>query len=116
MDFFIRKPQLPLLIDTGTELLVATSWSACEKRLAAVVFVDNGPRDVIDATTEGFSLYPEKMLFSPLTFKKRSTKAGIIKLYNDRRGVNTPEYQPKSLGNKSLERVVKDIVELLSAP
>jgi hypothetical protein len=115
MDFFIRKPQLPLLIDIGTELLVAKSWSVCEKRLAAVVFVDNGPRDVIDATTEGFSLYPETLLFSPLTFKKRWTKAGIIKLYNDRRGADLAEYQPKSLGNMSLEQVVKDVVALLSA-
>ena len=114
MDFFLRKPQLPLLIDTGTELLVAKSWATCEDLLVGVVFADNKPRDVIDSTTERFSLYPETMLFSPLTFKKRWTKAAVIQLYNDRRGVDVAEYQPKSLGNKSLERVVKDVLELLS--
>ena len=115
MDFFIRKPKLPVLIDTGTELLVAKTWATCEKRLAAVVFADNEPLDVIDSTAEGFSYYPDMKLFSPLTLKKRWTKAGIIKLYNERRGGDVPENQPKSLGNKSLETVVKDVVELLSA-
>lgn len=113
MDFFIRKPRLPLLIDTGTELLAAKTWAACKKRLTTAAFSGNEPLDVIDSTTEGFSFYPEMMLFSPLTFKKRWTKAAIIKLYNDRRGADVAEYQPKSLGNKSLAQVHNDVVELL---
>ena len=115
MDFFIRQPRLPVIIDTGTKLLAAKTWSSCEDILAAVDFADNDPRDVIDATTERFSLYPEKMLFTPLTFKKPWTKAAVVKLYNDRRGPDLAEYQPKSLGNKSLEKVVNEVVELLSA-
>lgn len=114
MDFFLRKPRLPVIIDIGTELLVVKIWATCEKRLAKAIFADNESRDVIDSTAEGFSYYPEMKYFSPLTLKKHWTKAGIIKLYNDRRGPDLAEYQPKSLGNKSLERVVKDVVELLS--
>jgi hypothetical protein len=56
------------------------------------------------------------MAFSPLTSKKRWTKAAIIDLYNRQKGPGRPEYPTTSLGNKSLEKVLKDIVELLTAP
>lgn len=116
MNFLFRKPRFPIIVDTGTGLIGADSWVACEKQLAAVTFVDTAPRDVIDVTAEAFTLYPEHMVFSPLTFKKRWTKAAIIGLYNGQKGPGRPEYPTTSLGNKSLEKVVKDIVELLAAP
>jgi hypothetical protein len=84
--------------------------------MATVTFADTAPRYVIDATAEAFSLYPEHMAFSPLTFKKRWTKAAIIELYNGSKGPGRPEYPTISLGNKTLEKVVRDIVELLAAP
>lgn len=116
MNFLFRKPRFPIIIDTGAELLGAKSWTVCERRLATTTFPDMAPRDVIDSTAEAFALYPEHMVFSPLTFKKRWTKAAIIGLYNSQRGPGRPEYPTTSLGNKSLEKVVKDIVELLTAP
>jgi hypothetical protein len=116
MNFLFRKPHFPLIIDTGYGLLGAKSWALCEKRLAKITFPDMAPRDVIDSTAEAFSLYPEHLVFSPLTFKKRWTKAAIIDLYNTQKGPERPEYPTKSPGNKSLEKVVKDIVELLVAP
>ncbi len=100
----------------GTELIGAKSWGACEKQLMNVTFADMLPRNVIDATAEAFSLYPEQMVFSPLTLKKRWSKAEIIGLYNNVRGPGRPEYPATSLSNKSLEKVIKDIVELLVAP
>ncbi len=30
MDFFIREPQRPIIVDLGTELLVAKSWAASQ--------------------------------------------------------------------------------------
>lgn len=116
LNFFIRKPVLPVIVDTGTELIGAKSWAACERQLAAVTFADAAPRDVIDLTAEAFSLYPENMLLSPLTLNKRWTKAAIIGLYNARKGPGRPEYPTTSLGNKSMEKVVRDIVALLVAP
>jgi len=116
INFLFRKPRFPLIIDTGYGLLGAKSWAACEKRLALITFPDMAPRDVIDATGEGFSLYPEHIAFSPLTSKKRWTKAAIIELYNSQKAPGRPEYPTTSLGNKSLEKVVKDIVDLLAAP
>ena len=115
INFLFRKPHFPIIVDTGTGLIGAKSWVACERQLATVTFADTAPRDVIDATAEAFSLYPEHMAFSPLTFKKRWTKLAIIELYNSAKGPGRPEYPTTSLGNKSLEKVVTDIVELLTA-
>jgi hypothetical protein len=115
MNFLFRKPRFPLIIDTGYGLLGAKNWALCEKRLAKITFPDMAPRDVIDSSAEAFSLYPEHLVFSPLTFKKRWTKAAIIDLYNSQKGPERPEYPTTSLGNKSLEKVVNDIVELLLA-
>jgi hypothetical protein len=116
LNFLFRKPRLPIIIDTGAGLLGVKSWTICEKHLATVTFPDMAPRDVIDSSAEAFSLYPEHMAFSPLTFKKRWTKLAIIELYNGSRGPGRPEYPTTSLGNKTLEKVVKDIVDLLAAP
>ena len=115
ISFLFRKPHFPIIVDTGNGLIGAKSRVACERLLATVTFADTAPRDVIDATAEAFSLYPEHMAFSPLTFKKRWTKLTIIELYNRSKGPGHPEYPTTSLGNKSLKNVVKDIVELLAS-
>ncbi|GGE65511.1 hypothetical protein [Massilia psychrophila] len=60
------------------------------------------------------ALYSEHMAISPLTIKKRWTKMTIIERYNSLKGPGRPEYPTTSLGNKSLEKVVTDIVELLT--
>jgi hypothetical protein len=86
MNFLFRKPRFPIIIDTGNGLLGAKSWAVCERRLATITFPDMAPRDVIDSSAEAFSLYPEHMAFSPLTFKKRWTKVAIIELYNGSKG------------------------------
>jgi hypothetical protein len=94
LNFLFRKPRLPIIIDTGTGLIGAKSWVACEKLLAQVIFSDLTPRDVIDATAEAFSLYPEHMAFSPLTFKRRWTKTAIIELYNGSKGPGGQSIRP----------------------
>lgn len=116
MNFLFRKPRFPIIIDTGSELIGVKSWAVCEKRLATITFPDLAPRDVIDSSAEGFSFYPEHMVFSPLTFKKRWTKAAVIGLYNRAKGAGRPAYPTTSLGNKSLEKVIGDITQLLVAP
>ncbi|WP_426107996.1 hypothetical protein [Massilia sp. TSP1-1-2] len=115
INFLFRKPHFPIIVDTGTGLIGAKSWVACERQLATVTFADTAPREVIDATAEAFSLYPEHMAFSPLTFKKRWTKLAIIELYNSAKGPGRPEYPTTSLGYTSLEKVVTEFVELLTA-
>jgi hypothetical protein len=114
LNFLFRKPRLPIIIDTGVGLVGAKSWGACRALLAQLPSSDLTPRDVIDATAEAFSFYPQHMAFSPLTVRKRWTKMTIIELYNSSKGPGRPAYPTTSLGNKPLEKVIQDIVELLA--
>jgi hypothetical protein len=114
LNFLFRKPRLPIIIDTGVGPVGAKSWGACRALLAQLPSSDLTPRDVIDATAEAFSFYPQHMAFSPLTVRKRWTKMTIIELYNSSKGPGRPAYPTTSLGNKPLEKVIQDIVELLA--
>ncbi|NML60985.1 hypothetical protein HHL21_07785 [Massilia sp. RP-1-19] len=112
----VRPPLVPAaVVGLATLCCRRSTLPACEKRLTAFTFSDMAPRHVIDATGEGFTLSPEHMAFSPLSSKKRWTKAAIIDLYNSQKGPDQSDYPATSLGNKSMEKVVKDIVELLTA-
>jgi hypothetical protein len=113
--FWPRKPRFPVIIDTGIELIGANTAAECSKQLARAK-IANGELStaVIDATAEGFSFHPESKLITPIAIKKRWKKSEIISLYNTRRKPEGTEYSSTSLGNKSTERVVRDIVHLLN--
>ena len=113
LQFVFRKPRLPAIIDTGSGVLGVTNWATCKKSLATIALAGTAHCDVIDATAEGFTFYPQLWAISPLTMKKRWNKAAIINLYNNARGPACPAYPTTSLSNKSLEKVISDIVELL---
>lgn len=74
LKFLVRVPLLPLIIDAGNGLIAAEIRAGCYRLLEDVTFKDAAPCQVVDFTAEGFSLYPEKTLFSLLTFKKRLDK------------------------------------------
>jgi len=116
MQFLFRRPQLPMIIDTGKDLAGARTWAECESRFDMSAFSDNKAKPVIDVSAEGFALHPDMMVISPLTAKKRWTKREIIELYNRRKRLGAPAYEPKSLGNKRVEAVVSEIVDLLRRP
>lgn len=112
--FWPRKPRFPVIIDTGVELVGAKTGVECSKLIARVgVSEKNVSTSVIDASAEGFGFYPQLMMISTLTIKKRWTKSEIINLYNSRRKPWAPEYRATSLGNKAVGRVVAEIVDLL---
>jgi hypothetical protein len=114
MNFLFRKPRFPIIVVTDDGLLGARTASECAKKLAKVTFASDAPRPVIDSNAEGFSLHPERMMISPFAMKKRWSKAEIISLYNERKTPAKPAYPSTSLGNKTLETIVGDIVGLLT--
>jgi len=71
---------------------------------------------VVDSSAEGFGFYPQMMLITPLTTKKRWTKAEVIALYNGRKRPGAPDYHPGSLSNRGVNRVVLEVVQLLREP
>ena len=113
MKYFWRMPAFPILLDTGTELIVLRGDAECDARLAALSLSGRAPLPVIDATVEGFAYYPDLGTITPLTVKKHWTKAEIIALYDARRGPGTPAYT-RSLPNRTLAAVVSDIARLLA--
>jgi hypothetical protein len=114
MNFILRLPKFPVLLDAGDSLVLARSRSQFEAKVSKLTFADNTKRDIIDANAEGFSLYAEKMFVTPNISAHRWTKIRIIELYNSRRKPGTPELRSTSLGNRSLEKIVSEAVELLS--
>lgn len=71
---------------------------------------------VIDATAEGFGFLPKMMVIAPSITIRKWTKAEIVALFNSRRDPGSAAYPVTSLGNRSIERVVSEIVQLLDQP
>ena len=114
LRYWPRRPRFPIIVDTGRGLVGAVSGTDCTKRVTRLgPFNDDSAMPVIDSTAEGFGFYPKMLLITPLTTKKRWTKAEVIALYNDRKKPDAPEYQPRALSNRGFDRVVSEVVHLL---
>ncbi|HEX6036699.1 hypothetical protein [Longimicrobium sp.] len=113
INYFFRKPKFPILLDTGTELIVLRTAADCEARLPSLGLTGD-PRPVIDARVEGFAFYPEQETITPLTLKKDWKKAEIVALYHARKRPEAPAYT-RSLSARKLADVVADIVALVTA-
>jgi hypothetical protein len=111
MKFFFRRPVFPILVDTGTELIVLRRAGEGD-RLARLVDPDARALDVIDSRVRGFAYHPRHDIISPLTLKKGWRKAEIIALYNARKPAGAPPYAPK-LASRKLVQVFADVVGLV---
>ncbi len=115
MDFFLRKPVFPVLVDTGTELVVLRTPAEGDRLLPPRAAPGITQMDVIDARIEGFAYVPDYHTVSPLTIKKSWTKAEIIALYNARKPACAPPYAP-NIATRKLAQVFADVVDLLRPP
>lgn len=113
MNFFWRKPAFPVLVDTGTELIVLRTAGEGDRLLPGLE--KDVKMDVIDAKVEGFAYVPQHHTITPLTLKKSWTKAEIIALYNARKPLDAPPYAP-TLASRKLAQVFADVVELVRPP
>lgn len=111
MKFFFRKPVFPILVDTGTELVVLRRAGE-GGRLTRLVEPGAEPLHVIDSRVEGFAYHPQHHIISPLTLKKDWRKAEIIALYNARKAADAPPYAP-NLASRKLAQVFADVVDLV---
>ena len=114
MPFVFRRPRFPVLLDTGTALLSAKTSTELKTKLSDILFSDESKPRLIDSTAEIFTLHPSSMIVMP-KIAPRTTKADMIALYNRMRSAAQPEYKATSLSSKRIERVVADLVQLLSA-
>lgn len=111
MKFFFRRPVFPILVDTGTELIVLRRAGEGD-RLSRLAAPGRASLDVIDSRVDGFVYYPERDIISPLTLRKDWRKAEIIALYNARKAADAPPYAP-NLASRKLAQVFADVVDLV---
>ncbi len=81
LRYMFRRPRYPVLCVVPEDLLVAYSRGQLERRLSKVQFPPDSILHMIDATGEGWGLYTQLMVVSPLVLKKHWTKAEILELY-----------------------------------
>jgi hypothetical protein len=100
-------------------LFAAKSAMALAKELAELHLRAEIHYPAIDATGEGWGLYvfAKVTVLSPMVMKKRWTKREVIQRYNSRqnRGEDDSPYPEKSLSSKRLDRIIREIAELLLA-
>jgi hypothetical protein len=113
MNYVFRMPKFPVLLDAGEQLVSAKSKAQLEARVLQLALSGKERRDIIDSKAEGFALYPESKVIAPHIGIRRWNKVQIIDLYNSRRRTGQPELRKTSLGNRSLEQVVQEVVQLL---
>ena len=104
VQYQFRKPKFPLLLASDTVVVGAKSDAKLKALIKKLNFSNKDSFQVIDASGEGWSFYPEHNVITPLSINKRWTKKAIIELYNDsiKNEKNIEEYVAKSLGNKKL--------------
>ena len=114
--FLFRKPKFPIICDLDGYVIAARSLAGFEKQLSAYNFCKGSGYPIVDIAGEGWSFYPEHMMISPLTAKKKWFKKEVISIFNNRKN-NTSgiTYSEKTISAKRFDKIFKDIVELLFA-
>ena len=111
MQFAFRSPQFPVIVNAERVLFAAHTPEELERRFSEHSVPRNLKPLIIDSTAEVFLLHEHVVLPS---LQRRRTKAAIIKVYNDNRPNNLRAYPITSLGSKPVQRVISDLVSLLT--
>ncbi len=111
-----RKPKYTVLIVSDERLFSVFSIKplaiGC---LSSTPIADNGYIQVVDSTGEEFWYSPDHHVLSPGFSFKRWTKKRVIGAFNSSSNAmeSMQEYSMKSLPSKRLDRIIRDICELL---
>lgn len=115
LRYVFRRPRFPIICDLDGELVAGANPQQFERRLRKVAVPVGRTFEIVDVTGEGWVLHPEFSAISPLTLDKQWTKARVIGMFNA--SVNAQragwQYAPRSLSNRRLAAVIRDVAELL---
>ena len=107
-------PRLPVIVTSPRGLAAALD----RKKLIAVLGAQT-PSDskfevkVIDTTGREFWYDTTQRILAPGFVAKVWTKRQLVQLYNENSGAALRPYQPGSLPNRRLDRIVQEIANLL---
>jgi hypothetical protein len=111
-----RKPKYPVIVISADCLYSAFNINQLAKSCISSIPIDNKNYiQVIDSTGEEFWFSPENNILSPGFAFKKWTKKRIIETFNNSPNVriSLQEYPIKSLSSKRLDRIIRDISEIL---
>ena len=111
----LRRPRFPIICQVGAELVAGKTLQQFERRLKKVDLTAADSFKIVDGTGEGWVLHPDLNAISPLTLDRIWTKARVIEMFN--RSANAQrsslQYPQRSLANRRLDVVIREVAELL---
>jgi hypothetical protein len=117
IGYLFRLPKYPVICNFDGVLVGAKSSDALESQIEALDPSSGKNYTLVDASGEGWTLITEHMVVSPFVTKRRWTKREIIIMFNTSENAQQSgmRYSEKSLSCKRLDRIVTEIVELISS-
>ena len=115
-NIILRKPKYPVIVVSNDKLYSAFNIKQLAKSCISSLPIENKTTiQVVDSTGEEFWYSPEQYILSPGFSFKRWTKKRIIEAFNNSKNAkdSTQEYSMKSLSSKRLEKIIRDICEML---
>jgi len=113
VNYIFRLPRFPVILDSGEILFPAKSKAQLERWIEKLEINDEKKRDIIDSSGEGFAYYPKIATITPSIGIRKWRKLQLIDLYDSRRRAANPGIRRTSLGSRTVEDIVREIVELL---
>ena len=116
LKLVLRRPRFPIICQIGAELVAGDTLQQFERRLKKVDLSIDDTFSIVDGTGEGWALHRDLSAISPLTLDKRWTKIRVIEMFNAsenarRGGMGYPQ---RSLANRRLAAVIRDVADLLN--
>lgn len=115
-NIVFRQPKYPVLVVSDKKLFSAFNIKQLARSCMSSTPIENKNYiQVIDSTGEEFWYSPDQYVLSPGFAFKRWTKKRIVETFNNSTNALElmQEYPLKSLSNKRLDKIVRDICELL---
>ena len=115
-NIILRKPKYPVVVVSNDRLYSAFNIKQLAKSCISSMPIENKTIiQVVDSTGEEFWYSPEQYVLSPGFSFKKWTKKRIIEAFNSSKNAkySTQEYSMKSLSSKRLEKIIRDICEML---
>lgn len=115
-NIILRKPKYPVIVVSNDRLYSAFNIKQLAKSCISSLPIENKTTiQVVDSTGKEFWYSPEQYVLSPGFSFKKWTKKRIIEAFNSSKNAkdSTQEYLMKSLSSKRLEKIIRDICEML---
>jgi hypothetical protein len=115
--YLFRLPTFPVICNFDGFVIGAKSSNSLESQIDALDISSGKNYLLADSSGEGWTLSTEYMVVSPLVTKKRWTKREIVLMFNSSENAQKSgmTYSDKSLSSKRLDRIVDEIVDLISS-